>query len=321
MSEPSFPKDEEWREMLPRYPSYFVSNQGRFRHNDRLLKYSPVPAGYVRVEMRINNKSYRRYAHCLVAEYFIPKIPGKPLVDHINRKRNDNRVGNLRWADKFDNAKNRNRHPDHRRFTVKVDQLTLEGQVIKTWPRLKEAAFSINVKPSKMSRACRNGKPLNGFIWKKQLEAGSDEWCKGVVNGCKIEVSSEGKIRNSRGQIIRGKLNAEGYRIVTINYIDYPVHRLVCLFFKPIGNYEKMVVDHIDMNKENNNVDNLEWVTPKQNAIRSAAKRKRAVNNKRKIEQLDDNGLVIATFESRKVAKKVIKDDKWRFADVASKTW
>jgi hypothetical protein len=90
---------------------------------------------------------------------------------------------------------------------------------------------------------------------------------------------------------------------------------------QPIGNYDKLVVDHINGIKDDNRLSNLEWVTAKENAIRSAAKHKRAVNNKRKIEQLDDNGLVIATFESRKVAKKVIKDNKWRFQDHASKTW
>lgn len=312
---------EEWREMLPQYPNYFVSNQGRFRRNDRLLKYSPVPAGYIRVEMTVNNKPHKRYAHCLVAEYFIPRVPGKPRVDHINRKRNDNRVENLRWADDIDNAKNRNKIPDHRRFTVKVDQFTLDGQFLKTWQRLKEAAFSVNAKPSELSVVCRKGKPFRGFIWKKQIEVDNAEWRKGVINGCNIAVSSEGKIKNSRGQIVRGKLNSDGYRLVSINYVDYQVHRLVCMFFKPIEGYERMVVDHLNMIKDDNNVNNLEWVTPKENAIRSAAKRKRAVNNKRKIEQLDDNGLVIATFESRKVAKKVIKDNKWRFADHASRTW
>lgn len=42
------------------------------------------------------------------------------------------------------------------------------------------------------------------------------------------------------------------------------VHRLVALHFLPINNL-KTYVNHIDGNKLNNSVDNLEWITPSEN--------------------------------------------------------
>ena len=50
------------------------------------------------------------------------------------------------------------------------------------------------------------------------------------------------------------------------------VHRIVAECFIP-NPYNKKEVDHIDMDKNNNCVTNLEWVTPKENVQRSFAKK------------------------------------------------
>jgi hypothetical protein len=65
-----------------------------------------------------------------------------------------------------------------------------------------------------------------------------------------------------------------GYKTISIYGKTKGVHRLLCLTFKKYNtNPKKLFVNHIDGNGGNNNLSNLEWVTPRENLIH-------ALNNK-----------------------------------------
>lgn len=67
---------------------------------------TPTNTGYLAV--RINGRQL--LVHRLVAETFLQNPSALPTVDHINRKRDDNRVENLRWASYKTQARNNPRH-------------------------------------------------------------------------------------------------------------------------------------------------------------------------------------------------------------------
>lgn len=61
-----------------------------------------------------------------------------------------------------------------------------------------------------------------------------------------------------------GYVNPQGYRIIQIQGKNYREHRLVWLFH--MGHLPLFDLDHIDRNKENNNINNLRIATKQQNA-------------------------------------------------------
>ena len=87
----------------------------------------------------------------------------------------------------------------------------------------------------------------------------------------------------------------------------YSVHRLVLENFRPIENMEEMQVNHIDGNKENNSLSNLEWVTCKDNIKHAVENNLRAeINGAAKLtkEQVIDIYIRSKKGESNKILSK-----------------
>ena len=103
------------------------------------------------------------------------------------------------------------------------------------------------------------------------------EYIKGLDG--KYQVSTTGKVKSLiSNKIIKtiftayeGNKKSTGYIAVNIKGKRLYVHRLVAEAFIP-NIYDKKEVNHIDGNKSNNNVENLEWVTHSENMIHAYAK-------------------------------------------------
>ena len=85
-----------------------------------------------------------------------------------------------------------------------------------------------------------------------------------------IKVSSLGRVKIN-GKIIRPKVNIKGYFVVEYEDKKYLVHRLVAKAFLKHNLNSYDTIDHLDQNKRNNSLSNLEIVTKKENLRRANA--------------------------------------------------
>jgi len=117
--------------------------------------------------------------------------------------------------------------------------------------------------------------------------------------------------RYSETRLMRNTINRCGYKLVSINKDNkgktFLVHRLVAAAFIP-NPYNKETVNHIDGNKTNNHVSNLEWCTRSENQYHAHRTGLRKVLNgeqhgKSKLSESDIIKIRTDTRSHRKILK------------------
>lgn len=142
---------------------------------------------------------------------------------------------------------------------------------IKVFKSAKQAADYFKCDKSSISHACK-GEPNHscmGHNWNYHYEEiANEEWKDHPIHP--IKVSSKGRIEFGYKTRTKGYF-AHGYRNFKVGSKSLKVHRLVLETFKPYPYYrtfnpQHLQCNHIDFDRSNNCVENLEWVSPQQNS-------------------------------------------------------
>lgn len=118
-------------------------------------------------------------------------------------------------------------------------------------------------------------------------------------------VSKNGFVRSHKRKEPKVLVSAEtddGYLRVRLNGTWKQVHRLVLKTFNPNEKADVLQVNHINENKKDNRLENLEWCSPKDNANHGTRNARMSEAKFKPVEQLS-NGKVIAMFNSLKEAE------------------
>jgi hypothetical protein len=161
----------------------------------------------------------------------------------------------------------------------KIGKYDTRGDLLGYFESAEEVVKIHGGKVALVRYACRNGRLYRGFLYKyydPDLEG--EIWADHPLHNMKV--SNKGRVWGIKQKTF-GTLRKDGYLSTQgpSNQNHY-MHRLVKEAFDPLGKewFEAFdvpaCVDHIDGNKQNNNLENLDWVTCKENNARYWAKKR-----------------------------------------------
>lgn len=291
----------EWRKVDPKYVGGFqyleVSSEGRARNSKTRKEYK----GSIKEGYRMISSNY--CLHRLIALTFIPNPENKPVVDHINRNRLDNRVENLRWATKSENCLNKSPSTRQSLYYIKFLDNSTEVFSSKNLSKHKRQAIA---------QAIREGTEYDGGLWLIISEE-ANEYLKKYKLTIKpsdfiytsskypgVRCSPIGLLYNtgSSHPYIHISLGADGrYHCLHHKTLSRVIYEICSGTAIPEG-YE---VDHMDSDPQNNQFSNLRCVSREDNAKNINTRIKKGIG---KIDIYDTAGNFMCSQPNLRSAKK-----------------
>lgn len=164
--------NEIWKDIKGYEQLYQVSNLGRVKRitTGKILKPNVV-RNYFRIRL-CKEGCYKNISiHRLVYETFVGEIPEGMQVNHINERKNDNRLENLNlmtpkqntnWGTRNERIVSKNTNGIRSKPVLQYD---LDGNLIKEWPSVSEIERKLGF--YHISCCCLGKyKTAYGYIWK-----------------------------------------------------------------------------------------------------------------------------------------------------------
>lgn len=116
------------------------------------------------------------------------------------------------------------------------------------------------------------------------------------------QVSNFGRIKTKAGRILKTLLSGNGYVMVT--HAATTVHAIVMRTWVPEGWFEGCEINHINLDKTDNRLENLEYVTHQRNV--QHAHEEGTHGKDKPVLQVDDTGAIVKRFPSAAAAARAV---------------
>ena len=237
------------------------------------------------------------HVHRVVAKVLLPKPEdaSKRTVNHKDGDHNNYCPENLEWMTQAENNEHAIeaglRNKGLRKGTP-VRCVDPEMDEVAEFVSISAAAEAFGWKgATEIRKALKGEKDLVGgqkweYIEPAEEPEEPEEWkllieCDSIkMDHIPYEVSTLGRVRNKRSGFLFTPRDRTGDAYLSValsvgysTVREFPVHRLVMAVHGPKAPDEgKYDVDHIDSNRSNNRLSNLQWLTRKQNTRKACGK-------------------------------------------------
>ena len=257
--------------ILDNFPKYRIYSDGKVYSlfQNKFLKCG-IEGVYKRVTLiNISGGVNKCGVHRFVAEAFLPNPEKKKYVNHIDGNGINNDLSNLEWCTQRENILHAHRIGLIKVHTRPVLKFTLNEELVCEYKSVNDAGKSVGVRSDLISLACKRGKPYKGFIWKHKIRLGVREDIEGelwkpFLDFDQYQISSKGRVYSAKSKRLLTPQNNGGYLAIHANKKYFRIHIVVAKAFLNCPG-EHFEVNHKDGNKNNACVENLEWVTHKDN--------------------------------------------------------
>lgn len=182
---------EVWKDIIGYEDTHQVSNYGRVRTKDRIVKYTNGKVYCYRskiLRVRVNKSGYcvvflsnKRYLksesskrlHQVVLSAFVSKPKNCNQINHKDENKQNNVLSNLEWCDAKYNVNYGTRAERFRQKVIndprrskKVRQISISGELVRIFPSLNQISREYGYKPVHIREVCTGKlKSAYGYRW------------------------------------------------------------------------------------------------------------------------------------------------------------
>lgn len=155
---------ELWKR-IKGFPNYSISNLGRVKRGNRILRTALDSNGYPHVILYKDGKKYHGYIHRLVAIAFVPNPNNYTEINHIDGNKLHSESKNLEWCTHAENVRHSFKTGVRTRKCARKPVLCVETGMV--YPTVKAAAKGVNRSATAIHK-CLHGwtRTAGGYHWK-----------------------------------------------------------------------------------------------------------------------------------------------------------